>query len=120
MEAPVSAQNDYFRWLSSWAISVRKPSDLNYDDNGYILPELNINPVITDSDYRPTDELFFSGLRGLKQRADIRKQTIDNKIAEIIKLTQGSEQWIIWCGLDIESKSAKGVLSDSVEVKGNG
>jgi DNA modification methylase len=112
------AQNDYFRWLSSWAMAIRKPSDLNYDDNGYILPELNINPVITDSDYRPTDELFFSGLKGLKQRADIRKQTIDNKIAEIIKLTQGSEQWIIWCGLDIESKSAKGVLSDSVEVKG--
>lgn len=113
------AQKDYFRWLSSWAMAIRKPSDLNYDDNGYILPDLNINPVITDSNYRPTDELFFSGLRGLKQRSDIRKQTIDNKINEIKRLTSNNEQWIIWCGLDIESRSAKENIPDSVEVKGS-
>jgi len=101
------AQKDYFSWLSSWAMAIRKPSDLDYDDDGYILPDLNIIPLITASDYRPTDELFFSGLKGLKQRSEIRKQTIDNKIVEIKKLTDNNEQWIIWCGLDIESRSAK-------------
>lgn len=112
------AQKDYFRWLSSWAMAIRKPSDLSYNDDGYILPKLNIIPVITDSDYRPTDELFFSGLKGLKQRSDIRKQTIINKIERIKELTSNGEQWIIWCGLDIESKSAKESIYDSVEVKG--
>lgn len=112
------AQKDYFIWLSSWAMAIRKPSDLEYDDNGYILPELNIKPIITRSDYRPKDELFFSGLKGLKQRSDIRKDTIQNKITEIKRLTDNQEQWIIWCGLDIESKSAKENVIDSVEVKG--
>jgi DNA modification methylase len=112
------AQKDYFIWLSSWAMAIRKPSDLEYDDNGYILPELNIKPIITISDYRPKDELFFSGLKGLKQRSDIRKDTIQNKITEIKRLTDNQEQWIVWCGLDIESKSAKENISDSVEVKG--
>ena len=112
------AQKDYFIWLSSWAMAIRKPSDLEYDDDGYILPSLNIIPIITESNYRPKDELFFSGLRGLKQRADIRKETITNKIKEILKLTDNNEQWIIWCGLDIESKSAKENINDSVEVKG--
>jgi len=112
------AQKDYFRWLSSWAMAIRKPSDLEYPDNGYVLPELNIVPVITMSEYRPTDELFFSGLKGLKQRSDIRKQTINNKISEIKKLTSNGEQWIIWCGLDIESRSAKENITNSVEVKG--
>lgn len=113
------AQNDYFRWLSSWAMAIRKPSDLNYKDDGYILPPLNIIPTITASDYRPTDELFFSGLKGLKQRSDIRRQTIDNKISKIKELTCNGEQWIIWCGLDIESRSAKENVTDSVEVKGS-
>jgi len=113
------AQKEYFRWLSSWAMAIRKPSDLNYNDDGYILPELKIIPLITKSNYRPIDELFFSGLKGLKQRSDIRKQTIENKIEEIIKLTDNDEQWIIWCGLDIESKSAKDNVNDSVEVKGS-
>jgi len=113
------AQKEYFRWLSSWAMAIRKPSDLNYSDDGYILPPLNIEPIITESNYRPTDELFFSGLRGLKQRADIRKQTSDIKIEEIKKLVNNDDQWIIWCGLDIESIKAKNELRGSVEVKGS-
>ncbi len=112
------AQKEYFIWLSSWAMAIRKPSDLEYDDDGYILPKLNVIPTITQSDYRPKDELFFSGLKGLKQRSDIRRDTINNKIIEIQKLTLNNEQWIIWCGLDIESKSAKESISDSIEVKG--
>jgi DNA modification methylase len=54
----------------------------------------------------------------LKQRSDIRKQTINNKIEKIQALTGNGEQWIIWCGLDIESKSARESIDDSVEVKG--
>lgn len=113
------AQKEYFRWLSSWAMAIRKPSDLDYPDDGYILPELKIIPSITKSDYRPIDELFFSGLKGLKQRSDIRKQTIGNKIDRINELIDTEEQWIVWCGLDIESKSAKDNINDSVEVKGS-
>ncbi len=112
------AQKDYFRWLSSWAMAIRKPSDLEYEDDGYILPQLNVTPIITKSDYHPTDELFFSGLKGLKQRSSIRRQTIDNKLSEIKKLTDNDEQWIIWCGMDIESRSAKESIIDSIEVKG--
>ena len=37
------AKNDFFDWVSSWSISMRKPSDLGFEDNGFILPDLNIN-----------------------------------------------------------------------------
>lgn len=112
------AQHNYFSWLSSWAMAIRKPSDLNYKDDGYILPELNIKPIITQSNYRPKDELFFSGLRGLSQRADIRKSTVPIKIEKIQELIN-DEQWIIWCGLDAESRAAKDNIDGSVEVKGS-
>jgi DNA modification methylase len=113
------AQKDYFRWLSSWALAIRKPSDLNYQDDGYNLPGLDIIPVIVNSDYIPTDELFFTGLKGLGQRAQIRKQSALNKLNEIKKLTSNNEQWIVWCGLDHESKLAKDNLTDCTEVKGS-
>ena len=113
------AKKDYFRWLSSWAMAIRKPSDLNYEDDGFVLPNLNINPVIVDAEYIPEDELFFTGLKGLGQRAQIRKQTSPKKIEEIKKLVDNDEQWIIWCGLDIESKAAKKEIKDAVEVKGS-
>ena len=114
------AQEDYFRWLSSWAMAIRKPSDLNYDDTKFNLPKLNMIPVIVDADYQPTDELFFTGLKGLKQRADVRGQTSFSKLDKIKELVNHSkEQWIIWCGLDKESQSAKKELIDSIEVKGS-
>lgn len=112
------AKSDYFRWLSSWAMAIRKPSDLNYEDDGFVLPRLNTTPVIVDSDYIPEDELFFTGLKGLGQRAQIRRQTSPKKIEEIKKLVNNNEQWIIWCGLDEESKSAEREIEDSIEVKG--
>ena len=112
------AQRDYFRWLSSWAMAIRKPSDLSYPDDGFTLPGLNVIPEIVNVNFIPSDELFFSGLRGLKHRAEIREDTIDKKLNKISDLVNGKEQWIIWCGLDKESKSAKDKIQDAVEVKG--
>jgi DNA modification methylase len=112
------AQKDYFRWLSSWAMAIRKPSDLNYDDDGFKLPNLNIIPIITDAEYKPEDELFFTGLKGLKQRAQVREQTAGKKLLKIKELVSNNEQWLIWCGLDKESKLAKQNIEDAVEVKG--
>lgn len=113
------AQKDYFRWLSSWAMAIRRPSDLSYSDNGFILPNLNIIPVVVNAQYVPEGELFFSGLRGLGQRAQVRTQTSDKKLVAVRELINGSEQWIVWCGLDKESKLASKAIEDSVEVEGS-
>ncbi|HUX60878.1 MAG TPA: DNA methyltransferase [Ignavibacteriaceae bacterium] len=112
------AQKDYFRWLSSWAMAIRKPSDLNYSDDGFVLPKLNIFPIVVDSNYQPADELFFSGLKGLKDRASVRRSTSTLKIEKILELVSNQEQWIIWCGLGEESTLAKRIIDGSVEVKG--
>ena len=113
------AQADYFRWLSSWAMAIRKPSDLGYSDDGFVLPGLEVVPVSVEAEYIPTEELFFTGLRGLKDRANVRRGTAEKKLAAIVELTKGKEQWIVWCGLDTESKLASKAINDSVEVTGS-
>ena len=112
------AQDEYYRWLSSWAVAIRMPSDLGYSDDGYILPKLTINPIFIDSHFVPEDELFFTGLRGIAHRSSVRKGTIEKKISEIVRLTSGKEQWIVWCGLDYESKLATKSIPDAVDVTG--
>lgn len=32
------AQNDFWRWMASWSVALRKPSDLGYSDDGFVLP----------------------------------------------------------------------------------
>ena len=110
----------FYKWLSSWAISLRKPSDLGYDDDGFILPKLNITPVIVDVDYTPEDQLFFTGLKGIQDRHNVRKSTLDSRLEEVIKLVDSNdEQWIVWCGLNPESSQVASLVEDGIEVTGN-
>ena len=114
------AHESFYRWMASWAISLRTPSDLGYDDNGYMLPALNINPIFVDVDYKPDDQLFFTGLNGIQDRHNVRRATLSDRVEEAVKLIDGSqEQWIVWCGLQSESDAIQDALSAAVQVKGS-
>jgi len=65
------AEDTFFKWLSKWAISMSKPSDLSYEDNSFILPQLNIKPVFVNAEYKSDSHLFFMGLEGLGDRAKV-------------------------------------------------
>lgn len=114
------AREPFYRWLASWGMSVRKPSDLgDYDDAGYILPALSINPLWVDSDYRPDDQLFFTQLRGIQDRTAVRKATLGDRVAAAADLVNSSpDQWIVWCGLNDESAALAAAIPGAVEVVG--
>lgn len=39
------AESEFWKWLCSWAVMIRKPSDLGYDDGDFILPEMVMHQV---------------------------------------------------------------------------
>ena len=113
------AKQSFYRWMSSWAISMKRPSDLGYDDDGFILPELTIKPEFMEVEIKTEGSLFFMGLKGIGDRAQVRKNTLDvrlNKCRDL--LLNSDEQWIVWCGLDAESHAVKKLSDDIVEVCG--
>ena len=110
----------FYHWMASWGMSVKKPSDLGFDDTGYILPPLNINPVFVEANFTPDGMLFWNGLKGITERSQVRKGTATvrtNKAAEIANSNDG--QWIIWCGLNTESSGVTKLVNGAVEVKGS-
>jgi len=114
------AEQPFYKWLSSWAITMTKPSDIGYDDNGFILPGLNIEVHFIDANYTPDDKLFFVGLQGIQDRAKVRAITVDDKIEKLTKILSNSdEQWIIWAGIDKECKAIMSTVTGAVEVKGD-
>jgi DNA modification methylase len=80
------AEQPFFKWLASWAITMVKPSDLGYDDDGFILPPLNITPIFIHTDYKPQDQLFFTELHGIGDRAQVRKKTVLTKLSDCVKI----------------------------------
>jgi len=114
------AEEKFYRWMASWAISIRRPSDLGYSDDGFILPPLNVNPVWIDYSYTPTDQLVFTGLNGLAGQRAVRRETTELRCqtaAEIVNAD--SDQWIVWTGLNNESSMMAELIPDAVEVVGS-
>jgi DNA modification methylase len=114
------AEEPFFHWLSSWAVAMIKPSDLGYDDAGFELPPLNIYPIFESAEYNPTDRLFFTHIRGIKEASEIRRQTAPARLERLQEIVSGlDEQWIVWVGLDKESEMVSEALDGAIEVKGS-
>jgi hypothetical protein len=109
-----------FRWMASWAVAMRCPSDLGYSDEGYDLPALTILPDVVDVPIVPEGQLFATDLGGIGGRAAVRRATLDARVERTAMLASESGQWIVWCGLNDESAGvADRIGSDAVNVEGS-
>ena len=114
------AEQHFWKWLASWAILIRKPSDLGYDDGGFILPPLNVTEHLVQTD-RPTgDYLFALEALSLQDRIAARRDSVAERVAECAQLVNSDRrQWVVWCNLNTESAALTSSISGAVEVKGS-
>jgi DNA modification methylase len=112
------APEDFFRWLSSWAMCLVRPSDLGYSDEGFDLPPLHIHTHFVESGYVPEGQLAFTRSAGIRNAAEIRQFTLPMRLEKLKEIVDDEHQWIIWCGLNAESTAATEAFPDAVEVKG--
>lgn len=115
------ARAPFYRWLASWGMSLKRPSDLGYADDGYDLPELMIRPMIVPTAWTPPGQLFPTALKGIGDRAAVRRQTLDDRVraaADLIR-SEPDQQWIAWVGLNDEGRALHALMPDSVLVEGS-
>lgn len=115
------ARRPMYRWMTSWAVAIRRPSDLGYDDHGYILPGLEIIPHILDVDVVPEDQLFATDIGGVGGRAKVRKATLVDRVARAAEIVaaEPDEPWLIWCGLNDEADALAKLIPGAVNVSGS-
>lgn len=116
------AEKDFWRWVSSWAVCVNRPSNLGYDDNGFILPAINTIQHILDDDFDfENGQLFpdYSKLSATDLFRQLRKTTEarTDKAAEIINAS--NETWVIWCNTNDESNALAKKIHGAVEIVGS-
>jgi hypothetical protein len=107
--------NSFWEWISSWAVALRTPSDIGFDDNGFKLPELNIENIVIK-----TGKSYF-GKRNFIQRRDAKKITIKERTEKCLELINNNpdESWIVWCDLNSEADELKKIIPNSVEIRGS-
>jgi hypothetical protein len=115
------ARQPMMRWMSTWAVALRRPSDLGYDDTGYDLPGLNIVPSLLAVNIEAEGQLFPTDLGGVGGRAKVRRETLTTRCeraAEIVAAEPG-EAWLIWCGLNDEADLLARLIPGAVNVGGS-
>lgn len=113
------AQSEFWKWLSSWAVCIQKPSHLGYDDGKFKLPPLQYHHHQVSVN-KPTDgQLFIMPSATLQERIRARSDTVTDRVAKCAELVNASdESWLIWCNLNSESDALKKAIKGAVEVKG--
>jgi superfamily II DNA or RNA helicase len=114
------ARQPMFRWMATWAVALRRPSDIGGDDTGYILPGLDVIPHLIPVEAAPEGQLFATGLGGVGGRAKIRRATAEARCTETARLVNAEpdEPWIIWCGLNAEADLITKLIPGAVNVHG--
>jgi hypothetical protein len=115
------AHSPVFRWMASWAVAIRRPSDMGFPDDGYLLPGLDIVQHTVDVPIEQDGQLFATDIGGIGGRAAVRRATLAQRCADAagLVLADPSEPWLIWCGLNEESETLADLLPGAVNVRGN-
>lgn len=120
---------EFWLWLSSWALFITKPSDLDpeYSDDGYVLPPLDVRWHELPIEYGKSEnkngqmELFTEAAEGLKEAAAVKQESIDARVAEMKRIVDESpeDNFLLWHDLENERHAIKKALPDTVDIYGS-
>lgn len=120
-------EDEFWLWMSSWALFITKPSDMGYDDIGYDLPPLDVRKHIVQTKYASAEDkdgqfkILNDSATSLMEGAREKRESIDIRIAkakEIIE-TDPDTHFIIWHDLEAERHAIKKALPESVDIFGS-
>ena len=117
------SEKDFYKWISSWATVLTKPSDLGFSDDGYNLPELKIIERKIHTELRDDNDGLFNetAVTATTFNKELRI-TMDARIKETIKIIESipvTEQIIVWVKHNEEGDLLEKLIPDSCQVKGS-
>ena len=116
------AENDFWQWVASWSISMRKPSDIGYSDQRHILPQLheiqtiirNETPLIIDGQ----TSLFALPAVGFKEIKQEAKVTIRQRCEIAVEKANLHDVSVYWCNLNDEADALLELDKSAIEIRG--
>jgi len=114
------AVDAFYKWIATWAMFIKYPSDLGFKDNGFKLPQLNFHGKFFDYEFHADGTLFDIGLKGIEDRIKIRKDTIVTKAQTTADFINAEKhQHVVWCGLNQESDVLTKLIDNAENLQGS-
>lgn len=121
-------EQEFWLWLSSWAVFLQRPSDLGYSDDGYVLPDIDVrfHEVAADRGHVDVDRdgqgrIYRGAHLGVVQAAREKRLSLDARVAKTAELVNEApdDHFILWHNLEDERRALKRALPEAVEVYGS-
>lgn len=130
----------FWRWVASWGAMIQRPSDLGFDDTGYIRPPVEVHEhvlraskeqdaAILEAVHKPGVaqqlNLMPQPARGLKAQRKARRITLEERVALAAEIVarEPDKAWAIWCELNDESEALQHAIAQAipgcVEIRGS-
>jgi len=111
------AREAFWRWMASWCVMVRRPSDLGHNDDGYDLPPIQYHEHYTDAKAQE-GQLFAMNANTLHERRGARKASLQDRCEKAAELAEGDEPCVVWCNLNDEGELLESSIQGSLQVAG--
>lgn len=112
------AEDPFWRWVSSWARAVRRPSDLGFDDGRFVLPPMIENEYTVEARTLADGMLFSLPAVGMREQREERKRTIVERCEKVASLVESDKPVVAWCHLNKEGDLLARMIPGSVQVSG--
>lgn len=112
------AEQAFWRWVASWARAMRRPSDIGFSDDGFLLPALvERETVIAATRVRP-GMLFDVDAIGLADEREVRRRTLIERCEAAAHLVGDGQPAVIWCHLNDEGDLLSRLIPDAKQISG--
>ncbi len=113
------AETAFWRWVSSWARALRRPSDIGFADDGFDLPPLSIQDHEVRANTPRPGLLFDLPAKGFHEIREEQARTVQERCERVAALVSDTGQpAVVWCHRNDEGDTLESLIPDAVQVSG--
>lgn len=113
------AQEAFWKWVASWALLIRTPSDIGFSDDGYILPTLHVHEHVISSEGITDGYLISMPAKTLTDQRRVKRDSIEGRCEWAARIATSDElPHVVWTELNDEGDILEELIPGSVQISG--
>lgn len=120
-------EDEFWMWVSSWALVLTSPADLGYDDTGYALPPMEVRKHIITEEYGKAMDrdgqykLMNDAAVSLQEAAREKRDSIALRVARAKEIVDSDPEahFILWHDREAERRAIKAAMPEAVDIYGS-
>lgn len=109
----------FWKWVCSWARALQKPSDIGFNNEGFILPSLNVTETVCEHNTPFDGELFVRIAKTLDEQREERRITLKQRCEMVAEKVSEHDCSLVWCQMNEEGDLLEQVIPGAKQIAGS-